>query len=322
MEEAIKSFGEQFDFEPKVENEKALKKTDKFIIAGMGGSHLGAWLLKRYDPTLDLLIHRDYGLPRVPEYFLKEALIILSSYSGNTEEVLDVGKVALEKGLSLAVITSGGKLLNFTKENGIPYIRIPDIKVEPRMAVPIAMLALVCFMQNSEVEKAVRVAGEAIDPVKNKELGEKMAGELIDKKITIYSSTLNLPVAYNWKIKFNETAKIPATYNVFPELCHNELSGYDTVENTAPLSKDTHVIMLMDDEDDPRILKRMNILKNILSEKGIETSEVAFSGNSALEKVFNSILLAEWVALTLAHHYGVPNAKTPLIAEFKKRIAE
>jgi glucose-6-phosphate isomerase len=97
MEEAILHFPEQFDFEPIIENGGKLEKRDKFIICGMGGSHLGAWLLKRQNPNLDLLIHRDYGLPRVPEYFLKDSLIILSSYSGNTEEVLDTAEQHLKE---------------------------------------------------------------------------------------------------------------------------------------------------------------------------------------------------------------------------------
>lgn len=320
MEEAIRNFSQQFEYDPVVLNADMLAKKDKFIVCGMGGSHLEASLLKRVNPHLDLLIHRDYGLPRVPEYFLNESLIILSSYSGNTEEVLDVGKAAFQKGLNLAAIASGGELLNFAKENNIPYIQIPETGIEPRMAVGFTMLALSKIMGDTDLEDNIREVGKVVDATLNKEFGEKMAQALINKKIAVYASTQNLPLAYNWKIKFNETAKIPATYNVFPELCHNELSQFDVVENTANLSKDLHIVMLRDDEDDPRILKRMKILKDIFMEKGIVTSEVPVSGSSPLEKVFNSILLAEWVALTLAHHYGVPDAKTPLIAEFKKRM--
>ncbi|MDO8492151.1 MAG: SIS domain-containing protein [bacterium] len=322
MEDAIRDFPQQFDFEPKIENEDKLAKKDKFIVCGMGGSHLGAWLLKRHNPNLDLLLHRDYGLPRVPEYFLRESLIILSSYSGNTEEVLDVGRLAFGKGLSLAVIADSGELLDFAKENEIPYIDLPNTGIEPRMAVGFTMLAIARLMQDGELEEEVRKAGKQVEPSLNKETGERLAEKLVDKKIVVYSSTLNLPLAYNWKIKFNETAKIPASYNVFPELCHNELSGYDAVDLTSGLSRDTHVLILMDAEDDPRILKRMKILKSILNDKKIPASEITISGESALTKIFNSILLAEWVALTLAHHYGVSDAKTPLIAEFKKRMSE
>jgi len=322
MEEAIRNFPKQFEYEPIVENADKLPKKEKFILAGMGGSHLGAWLLKRVKPDLDLLIHRDYGLPRVPEYFLNDSVIILSSYSGNTEEVLDVGAAALSKGLSLAVVTTGGELLNFAKENDLAYIQLPETGVEPRMAVGFTMLAIAKIIGYMDLENEVRENGSLIDPVLNKDLAENIAQNLINKKITVYSSTLNLPLAYNWKIKFNETAKIPASYNVFPELCHNELSGFDMVASTRELLKDAAVIMLMDAEDHPRILKRMSILKDILLAKDIKVLEVIVGGDSALEKVFNSILMAEWVALTLAHHYGVPDAKTPIISEFKQKMTE
>src|SRR3989338_5570556 len=59
-----------------------LPPADKFIVCGLGGSALAAGLLKVYKPELDLLIHRDYGLPRLPKYFLDDSLLILSSYSG------------------------------------------------------------------------------------------------------------------------------------------------------------------------------------------------------------------------------------------------
>src|SRR3989344_8436781 len=127
MEDSIKSFAGQFKWEPEVVSLGSLaSKSSKFVVCGLGGSHLAAGLLKVAEPKLDLLIHRDYGLPRVPDYFLSESLIILSSYSGNTEEVLDAGQLALRQKLNLAVITTGGKLLEFARVNNLPYIQLPD----------------------------------------------------------------------------------------------------------------------------------------------------------------------------------------------------
>ena len=322
MEDAIRNFPKQFEFEPEVINADKLTKHDKFILCGMGGSHLGAWLLKRHNPYIDLLIHRDYGLPRVPEYFLKESLIVLSSHSGNTEEVLDVGKAAIEKKLSLAAIADSGELLDFAKANNLPYIDLPNIDIEPRMAVGFAMIAIARLIGNSTLLNEIREVGRKISPEQWKEEGEILATHLIGRQPIVYASALNLPLAYNWKIKFNETAKIPASFNVFPELCHNELSGYDITDGTKELSERMHVVILSDDEDYIRIKKRIMILEGLLLERSIPSSIVPVVGESALQKVFNNILMAEWVAITLAHHYGVPDAKTPLIAEFKRRMRE
>ncbi len=322
MKEAIKNFPQQFEFEPEVANTEKLKKHDKFIVCGMGGSSLGAWLLKRDNPYLDLLLHRDYGLPRVPDYFLKEALIILSSYSGNTEEVLDTAQKCKEKGLSTAIITDSGELLQFAKDNKIPYIDLPNTGVEPRMAIGFTMIALVRLMGDANLEEKIKFSGSRLDPNEEKAVGEDLARVLIDKIPLIYSSTLNMPLAYNWKIKFNETAKIPAFYNIFPEFNHNELSGFDINDKSKILSERFNPIFLTDEDDGPRIKKRMDVMEQLFLDRKINVTRIPIEGKNAMSKIFRSILLGEWTALNLAKHYGSLDAKTPLIAEFKKKIAE
>jgi hypothetical protein len=63
LEETLKRFNEQFKWHPVIENPQKLGTHGSFLVAGMGGSHLGAWLIQKFDPHLDLSIHRDYGLP-------------------------------------------------------------------------------------------------------------------------------------------------------------------------------------------------------------------------------------------------------------------
>ncbi len=322
MEEAIKKFPQEFEFVPEVVNETNLIKTDKFIVCGMGGSHLGASILKRDNPYLDLLIHRDYGLPRVPEYFLKSALIILSSYSGNTEEVLDVAKLAKEKKLSLAVIAKDGELLKFAVDNNVPFIKIPETKIEPRMAIGFNVIALARLIQDSNLEERIKFSGNRIDPQDSREVGEDLARVLKDKIPIVYSSTVNLPIAYIWKIKFNETGKIPAFYNSFPELNHNELSAFDMHGNTEELCENFNVIFLTDKDDDERIKKRMDIMEELLVEKSINVTRIPIEGDNTFTKVFRSSLLAEWTALNLANYYGEPDSETPIIADFKKRMSK
>lgn len=322
MEEAIKKFPQQFEFVPEIINEDKLSNKDKFVLVGMGGSHLGAWLLKRHDPLLDMLIHRDYGLPRVPEYFLKESLIILSSYSGDTEEVLDSGAECLKKGYSMAVVASGGELIDFAKENKLPYIVLPQTGIEPRMAIGFTMIALARFIRNKEMEELIKFSGNRISPTEGEAVGIDLARVLLNKTPIIYSSTLNMPIAYNWKIKFNETAKIPSFYNVFPELNHNELSSYDIVSGTKSLSEKFNPIFLIDEDDHPKIKKRMDIMERLFLDRGINVTRIPLEGTNAFTKVFRAAILGEWVALNLAKNYGVPDAKTPLIAEFKKLLKE
>ena len=124
MEEAIRNFAKQFEWEPKIENEEKLQRTGKYILCGMGGSHLQGDVMQNAVSNLDLSVHEDYGLPGWPDEVLKKTLIIASSYSGNTEETVSAFKEAVEKGYPVAVSSIGGKLIELAKEHGIPYIQV------------------------------------------------------------------------------------------------------------------------------------------------------------------------------------------------------
>lgn len=106
MEEAIRNFHQQLLFEAEVKNQERWQRFSKFIVAGMGGSQLGAGLLKVWQPDLPLVVHHDYGLPSLPEDELKNSLIIASSYSGNTEETIDAFGAVLAKRLTVTNVST------------------------------------------------------------------------------------------------------------------------------------------------------------------------------------------------------------------------
>ncbi len=321
MEDTIRRFGEQFSWKPIVEHSESLREYKYYVVCGMGGSHLGAWLIKRYGEHNNIFIHRGYGLPDLPKDILENALIILSSYSGTTEEVLDAGKTAKDRGLPVAVITKGGPLLQFAKESVVSHVVIPDTDLEPRMAIGFTMLGIAALIKNSKLEESIRAAGVATNPSVGEMEGARIGGLLQGKIPLIYSSAANIPLAYIWKIKFNETSKIPAFCNSFPELCHNELSGFDVADSTKALSAQMHVIFFDDEKDTQRIKDRMRVASEVLSEHGIPVTHVALTA-WGFEKAFEAALLADWVSLHLAKGYNVPNPQTPLIADFKKRIGQ
>src|SRR3989344_3768948 len=135
MQEAIKSFAKQFTFEPVIVNAELLKPSKKFVLGGMGGSHLAGDIIKMTRSDLDFQIHSDYGLPPLLIADLKERLCIASSYSGNTEETIDFAEVAQKNKLNLAVIATGGKLIEFAKNHCVPFIVLPSDGIQPRMAL-------------------------------------------------------------------------------------------------------------------------------------------------------------------------------------------
>src|SRR3989344_9468654 len=106
MEDTIRRFPEQFQWDPVVEHNEVLRSHPHFIICGMGGSQLGAMLVAQYGPIHNITIHKDYGLPNISPEIVEKALVILSSYSGTTEETLDAGREALARGLSIAALST------------------------------------------------------------------------------------------------------------------------------------------------------------------------------------------------------------------------
>jgi glucose/mannose-6-phosphate isomerase len=321
LEETLKRFREQFEWHPVVENPQKLGAYGSYIVAGMGGSHLGAWLIQKFDPHLELKIHRDYGLPALSDAQIRGSLFIASSYSGTTEETLDAASSAYDKRMHLAAISLGGPLIEFARNHELPFIQIPDTGLEPRMAIGYSMIGIARIMGNEFLERTIREGGQKVNPTEDQIAGMRLAEKLLGKVPLIYASNANLPLAYIWKVKFNETSKIPAFCNTFPELNHNEFTGFDIVDTTREISSKFHIIMLADPKDHPRVQKRMSLTQKMLLEKGIGAEMVTLHGEY-FEKLFYAALMADWVSLGLANQYGVPNPETPLIAEFKKRMVE
>lgn len=320
--ETIKSFNKQFEYEPVIENEDKLERKNKFIVAGMGGSHLAAGLLKIWKPDIDITIHKDYGLPAVSAKELEENLIILSSYSGNTEEVtdaeetIDVCEELTKKDLSSAAISTGGKIVELAKEHSMPYIQMPDTGIQPRSALGYSLKALLKIMGEEEMLKELSKLSETLNPSEYEDEGKKLAEKLKGKVPVIYSSTRNMPIAYNWKIKFNETGKIPAFYNVLPEMNHNEIEGFSIKE----LSQNFHFLILRDADDDPRVLKRMEVLERLYKDRGLPVDVIDIEGKDKYHKVFASLLIADFASFHTAELYGLEAEHVPMIEEFKKLI--
>ena len=289
----------------------------KFTVAGMGGSHLAADLLAAREPNLDIIIHSDYGLPQVFNKSTAERLVIASSYSGNTEETIDAFSIALERKLPLIAISTGGKLIEIAKDNQIPYIKMPDTGIQPRMALGYSIKAMACAMgQNKFLEELTKLP-QLIKPKEVESKGKELTASLKGRIPIIYSSTRNQAIAYNWKIKFNETGKIPAFYNVLPELNHNEMTGFDVKDSTRDLSNNFYFIFLRDNNDDERIQKRMEILQKLYKERCLAVKFFNLEGKNRFHKIFNSLILADWAAYYTALQYGLEPEQVPMVEEFK-----
>ena len=320
MQDAIKNFPKQFSYAPKIENKESFKRRKKFIVLGMGGSHLAADLLLSYDSSLNITIHSDYGLPQIDEKELNKILFIVSSYSGNTEEVINGLNKAIEKNLNVIIIAVGGKLIEIAKEKKLAYIQLPGTGIQPRSALGYSIMALLRIMNIKEGTKEAKQLKKILKPKELEKQGRELADKLKNYVPVIYTSTKNKAVAYNWKIKLNETGKIPAFYNVIPELNHNEMTGLDVKDTTKDLSAKFYFIFLKDNKDDARNIKRMEILEKLYEDRGLKVEVIEMAGESRFEKIFNSLILADWTAVYTAQNYGLEAEQVPMVEEFKLQI--
>jgi len=320
MHETIKNFAQQFKYEPKINGQLQLGGVKTFIAVGMGGSHLAADILNNYDPIFNIIIHKNYGLPALPNDVLRSGLVIANSYSGNTEEVLDAFNLALERKLNVAAISVGGKLIELAREHKVPFIQMPDIGIQPRSALGFHTKALLKTMDKARELSEITQLADLLKPEDFEARGGELAERIKDKVPVIYASEANQAIAYNWKIKFNETGKIPAFYNVLPELNHNEMTGFDVKDSSRHLSQNFMFFLLIDKDDHPQIQKRMKILKKLYEDRGLPIQFLELMGKNKFHKIFSSLVLADWIAYYTARQYNLEPEQVPMLEEFKKLI--
>ncbi|MEK7611297.1 MAG: SIS domain-containing protein [Patescibacteria group bacterium] len=316
--DTIKDFPKQFEFEPKIENAVNLRVKNKFVVCGMGGSNNASMIIKSWKPETTLVIHKDYGLPveaSSPDY-----LTICSSYSGTTEETIDSLKEALKNNLPVAVIATGGTIIEIAKENNVPYVLIPKTGIQPRTALGYSLKSFLKLMfpeqEFPEVVELSRSLNSAPLEKEGKKLGETLKGFVP----IVYASNKNLSIAYNWKIKMNETGKVPTFYNLIPELNHNEMNGFDVKEATKELSNHFYFLLLSDSEDSPKIRRRMAVLEQLYKDRDLKVIVLNLHGDTRLLRIFNSILLADWVSFYTSQSLGLESEQVPMVEEFKKLI--
>ncbi|MFA5954930.1 MAG: SIS domain-containing protein [Patescibacteria group bacterium] len=320
MDKAIREFPKQFAYEPVIENAGALQRRDAFVVGGMGGSAHSSALMKLNDPYLDIVVHRGYGLPKLQDADLERRLVIAISYSGGTEEPLDMYRAAQKKGLPLAAVATGGKLIDMARADGVPYVLMPGAELQPRSGLAYTLRAQMKLMGDTAGLEETAALAKTLNPGESEGRGKELAARLKGKLPIVYSSFDFDYLGYVWKIKLNETGKIPAYRDVFPELNHNEMSAYDVIPATKHLSQNNYFIFLRDKNDHPRIQKRMEVTKKLYEERGLTVEEIFLEGRTTWEKIFSSLFIADWASYYTALANGADPENVTLQVQFKKLI--
>lgn len=320
MRDALNGFPSQFLFEPIINNIEKLPRDRQLVICGMGGSHLSADIFNLLLPGRIRAIHMDYGLPVLNDADADKNLYVMSSYSGNTEEVMESYEEAKRRGYAMCAMAVGGRLIERAAADGIPYIQFPSVGIQPRAALGYGVVALAALVGEKSLLNDLAAQSVHLSPSRAAEQGARLAEELRGKTPIVYATNRNAAIAQNWKIKFCENTKIPAFWNVIPELNHNEMTGFDVVDSTRSLSEHYAVVMLSDTEDHPRNARRLEITRELFKARGIAVHTIEMAGSNRPEKIFSSLLLADFTSVALGEYYGVETEQVPMVEEFKNRI--
>lgn len=321
--QVIKDFPAQF---PKakefVGDAKIEGDFDRVIVCGLGGSAMPYDLLKAYlaytGSHLQLDITRTYTLPSNAS---NKDLIFVSSYSGNTEEVISCLEEAHEKGLTIVGFSRAGKIEEKAAEYGFTYVQYPEEgpTFQPRNAIGYSFSAMAFFLMNSglipENKDEIVALSEFLSSVELEEEAKQLAQDIGDLTPVVYTADeYQNTVARIVKIKFNENAKTPAFFNSFPELNHNEMVGFTL--NTEKF----HQIYFMDADACPRVNKRMEIMKGLIEEKGGKVTVVQMKGETFLQKMFAGIIFGDYLTYYKALLNGIDPTPVDMVEDFKKML--
>lgn len=286
-----------------------LKKLKTIVVCGQGGSAIGGEILQTLlekTSSIPVLLNRKYTLPHLAN---ERTLILLVSYSGNTEETISAYQEARKRDCLLWCVSSGGELSKLSKNDGVPWTKIPG-GMPPRTCLGYLFIPLVRIGEKiglikeqnyRELEDKLRdlrkTCSLAVDIENNP--AKSLARQLKGKIPLIYGiETVTGVVAHRWKTQFNENSKMFAFWDVLPELDHNEVVPWGERNKFDP--KLFHVIIIGEKDGDPKISKRIQVTSSLIERRGNEVTQIWAEGESLLSKILSIIYLGDWVSFYLA----------------------
>ncbi len=315
MEELIGRFSEQWRCPLTLLNGAALSSYDHAVLVGLGGSALAADLYLTRRPEVPLLVWRDYNLPESPSENWPRTRLILSSYSGQTAEVLMAARSARARGWQPLVLASGGELWRLAEECNWPRIVLPAGWPQ-RLAVGVMLRALAQALGDEATESDLQSLPASIFTAADRERSSDLARRLRGTVPVVYAANARRALAYFWKISLNETGKMPAFYNVLPEANHNELEGF-AAQTMTPFS---FIFITAGDNESAPIARRFQILDRQIKSKGWSVEWV--EAGHDWQALFRVVLLATATATAHARLLGLDPLAVPTIDKFKEELCQ
>ena len=291
------------------------------VVCGMGGSAIGGDLAAvafGSRLTRPLTTERGYELPFA---MLPDRAVLCSSYSGDTEETIACYEAAEALGAPRIVATTGGRLAEAARADGVPVIGLPA-GLQPRAAVgylftvaaEVAALTGAAPGIRTEIDSAAPRLQEA--SITLAERAAEMAGRIGLSVPVIYGADLTVPVALRWKTQVNENAKLPAFTAALPEADHNEISGWEGARDVAQMS----AIFLEDRDQHPRVRQRSELTASMVEPHAHYVTRIETEGESRTERLLWAVMLGDLMSLQLAAKRDVDPAPIEMIDRLKEEL--
>jgi glucose/mannose-6-phosphate isomerase len=301
------------------------------VIVGMGGSAIGGELLKDYTRSTSAVpveISREYHLPA---YADSRTLAILASYSGDTEETLSSFVDALKRKCIIFCVSSGGALIEYAQKLNVPCLQVEG-GMPPRAALPHMLMPLLRVMETlslmPSVEKEFDEATKVLEKVSKDNAPEKptatnsaksLAVNLYGTCPVVYGFGAYRGVALRYKQQFNENSKLPAKWEAFSELNHNETMGW---ANPKELAQAFSVVFLRDKAEPVEIRSRIETTQALMKPAVSRLFEVYAQGKSTLAKMLSTILIGDFTSVYLAYLRGVDPTPVDTVTVMKQKIEQ
>jgi len=281
-----------------------LKPTQKAIhnvlITGLGGSGIGGSIVADLVAPLcsvPVVVNKDY---MIPAFVGETTLVLVCSYSGNTEETLSALSHAQQKGAMVACIASGGKVKEIAEEEGYNCLSMKGGN-PPRSMFGYSFSFLLHYFKfygladvdvKTELEKSVALINHESSALQAE--AKDLADQLKDTTAQILTVDGNGGIGSRWRQQLNENAKMLCWDAVIPEMNHNELVGW---EGGSPQFS---AIFLRNTSDYERNQKRIEIIKEIIGQKTPHVFEVWSKGETPIQRAMYLIHLGDWVSFYLS----------------------
>lgn len=322
VEQFISQIKEAIEIGKRAQLKPAKNEIKNVVITGLGGSGIGGAIVSQLveeQSQVPIIINNTYD---IPSFVNQNTLLIASSFSGNTEETLIALEQAQKKGAEIAVISSGGKIIEIAKENNYNHIILPSGD-SPRAMLMYSLTQQFVILENygiakkgnlEELQSSIELLTLNLESIKQE--AREVASKLVNRTPVIYTEAKYEGVAIRLRQQLNENSKVLCWHHVLPEMNHNELVGW------AGGKKEYAVIMFRNEDDYYRTQRRMEITKEVVNKFTDVMIEIHSKGSSRIQRSVYLILMGDWISVYLAELNRVDAKEVDIIVYLKGELAK